>query len=106
MDNLNLTKYFVNEDLSSDSTGATGSARDMNNLSYTALFSGAPNGSIVVEASNDGKFFITFSATAIAAPGPFSQTFIDFPFAFIRVRWVFTSGSGTIDLQLFGKGFI
>lgn len=72
-----------------------------------AVWSGAPVGNIIIQASLDGVVFKDVSTTAAggAAGSVFSNNDgIHYPF--VKVIYTFTSGTGTLNVNLSAKKYV
>lgn len=80
---------------------------DMCNVSgfaMHAIWTGAPEGDVVVSGSNDGINFVPVNTQATA--GAAGQHLLNVErqhYRYLRVNFVFTSGSGSLTVYLSGK---
>ncbi len=80
--------------------------RNINNLSVTYEFTGAPTGSLQPEVSNDQiNWYALGSAVAISAATSGRLPFTDVPEQYFQLAYTATSGSGTLFAMVNGKGF-
>lgn len=71
-----------------------------------AVWSGAPVGNIVIEGSNDGINFKTISTTAAGgSSGSILSNNDGIHYVYLKVIFTFTSGSGTLDVNVSGKKY-
>lgn len=74
-------------------------------LGLFAKYTGSPSGSLVFEGSaNKVDWFELEAPTAISAAGNVASEFYDYPWKWIRVRYAFTSGTGSLSVWLNSKG--
>lgn len=79
------------------------------NIGIQATWTGTPTGTIEVDGSNDGTNFyaLTFNP-AISQPAGVAGGFLininQYPFAYLKVLYTKTSGTGTLDAYLVAKG--
>lgn len=89
------------------STAITVSYQD--NVGIQVTWTGTPTGVIEVDGSNDGTNFysLTFNP-AISQPAGVAGGFLldinQFPFAYIKLLYTKTSGTGVLDAYLVAKG--
>ena len=78
----------------------------LSSLSFQVTFSGSPNGSMLLQSSNNGSTWtsITNTIRTITAAGDIMYPIAEFDVHYIRVAWVPTSGSGTMNVYAFGSG--
>lgn len=78
------------------------------NIGIQLLFTGSPIGSFTIDASNDSTNWesMTFSEGAIAVSGAGSHALSikGFGFKYLRVVYVFSSGTGSLSGTLTAKG--
>jgi hypothetical protein len=68
-----------------------------------SIFTGAPVGSISTQASNDGTNFVEVDAHAVAAAGQYLLNIPRSHYRYIKVSYIRTSGTGTLDTYVSGK---
>lgn len=80
---------------------------DGGNFSVQVIFTGADVvGTLTLEASDDGTNFVTVanSSQAVTASAGHIWNVTGAGYRYVRPRWVYTSGTGTITANLFYKG--
>lgn len=77
---------------------------DSNGLCVHSIFTGSPVGSLIVEASNDGVNFVEEDNYVVTAAGQRLYNKHGAYYKFIRVRYSFTSGSGSLTSHVSTKG--
>jgi hypothetical protein len=85
--------------------------RESTGFSVQLVYTGSPVGTFTLEASNDKlnatpTTWVTVdnSSTAIAASGNFMINMEKSYFGWVRVKYTFTSGTGTIAVKIIAKG--
>lgn len=112
---LTSFKMFDAADVSGDQTSNVTNVRNLDKASIRLVWTGSPVGEIVVEARNTEKTPdsnewyqlvlnapIVINSTTYPEQNHLIQLF-ELPFAEIRLRYVSTSGSGTMDATLVAK---
>lgn len=71
------------------------------------VWSGAPTGSLVIQLGPtvNGPWFDADTTALAGAVGTKRVPFLEIGDAFMRVKYVFTSGTGTLAVNVTGKGF-
>ena len=68
------------------------------------IWTGTPTGDVVVEGSNDGSNFSQISTAATGgAAGQSLSNQADANYKYVRVKYTFTSGTGTLNAYVSGK---
>lgn len=106
--NTILFQNVTNGDMSSNITSPVTDISYMDNVGIELVFTGTPSGTFYVEASNDGA---TFTAMDFGSPGPLASgsassiilNIQQCPYRQLRVRYVRSSGSGTLNCWLSAK---
>ena len=108
MDTINKPKYIEAGDMSADINGAGLSTAHMANIAVRSDWTGVPVGDLQFEGSMDGVTWFSVSADVAAggAPGVEDTLLADYGYPFFRVIFDFTSGTGSLDVGVFAKGFI
>jgi len=82
-------------------------------FSFQAVFTGAPDGVIKLQASNDDKTFnqtpvnwddIADSSYTVSAAGTYMWNFNGAFYKWVRVVYLFASGTGACDVTYVSKG--
>lgn len=97
---MKFSQLMSAADAGSNQTSTELELGDLTAAAIQVDFTGTPNGTVSLESSvnNVGYAAITGSSTTITAGSP-SPVVYDIPesgYRFVRVKWVNTSGSGTI----------
>lgn len=74
--------------------------------SIQAVFTGAPVGSFKLQISNDNSNWTDYSGSdyEISAAGNYVWILAVTPFAYVRVVYTRTSGTGSCTISCYGKG--
>jgi hypothetical protein len=103
-------------DMSGNITSEAVLIKTIYGYSAQAVFTGAPTGSLTLEASNastddpstassSGTWTeITGSSTAVAAAGNQMWNYSGAFYKWVRVKYAFTGGTGVLNVNYFGKG--
>lgn len=99
-------KIILNGDMSGNLTSPWVDLSKINNYSITADWTGSPVGEFKIEFGNDEALPRTIPQSVIAVNGPNDASFIEATPAYDKVRVVYTatSGSGSLTVQINGKG--
>jgi hypothetical protein len=104
---LNPFQLVSAGDMSATITSARVDIRYLDNISVQLNFTGSPTGTFDVLGSIDGINYIALTISpALAATGSGGQLLVDLnqlSVPFIKVRYNFTSGSGSLDVWVSGK---
>lgn len=92
-------------DLSDDFVSDPVHIRYLDNVAIQINAGGAPEGSFSLEATVDGETWIAFSSASevTGAPSNFLYDLNQLSFDQVRVRYTFTSGTGTADIWVMAK---
>lgn len=94
-------------DMSSNITSEVVDIKYMDNIGIHAVFTGTPDGEIFIDVSNDdGSNWTTLSFDSdilVSAAGDHNINVNQCPFQKIRLRYVASSGSGTLNATLMAK---
>jgi len=95
--------------MSADIISASFNVKNINDIGMQLVFTGSPTGSFFVQASVDGNTWgsITTSPASISAAGAGGNHEIDlegYSFPYIRLFYDFTSGTGSLNVYISGKG--
>lgn len=102
---LNKNKAVLSSsDMSSNQTSEVVELNDAHGYCVHSIFSGSPVGSLIVEASNDGTNFVAEDTHVVAAAGQRLYNKDGAYYKYIRVRYSFTSGSGSLTSYVSTKG--
>ena len=99
---------IVNGDMSANITSVITDVLSLDNVGIQLVWTGNAVGSFFIDASNDGAAFtpMDFGSPAPVAAGAASSILINMaflPYKKIRIRYVFTSGTGTLNAFLSAK---
>ena len=100
------TSYIAAGDMSGTITGSTLDIWDIDLMSFQIDYTGTPTGTFSVEVSNDEATWTELTlSTAVLAAGSADNHFIDCETSarYIRLKYTFTSGTGSLDAKSFGK---
>ena len=110
MRTINNVKYIQAQSMAADVTGDTVDISNMDGFAveYAVTSGSSPSGSLKVQASIDGTIWTdlggSYSVTISAnTTGLLNYSGAKFPK--MRVIYARTSGSGTLDINLYAKGF-
>lgn len=92
-------------DISSTWVSDTYETRHLVTINITFVFTGTPDGEFFVDGSNDKEnwFPLTFSEGQILASGSGDSHAVsikDFSYSYFRVRYVASSGSGSLNADI------
>lgn len=93
-------------DMSGNITSSAQKVDQMYLFAVAAVFTGAPVGTLSLEWSPDNINWITYtgSAESISASGNFGWLISAVPFEYIRLKYAFVSGTGSLKVIVTGKG--
>lgn len=102
---LDEKNYIQSGGMSANIIGDTLEIGHLLGLSIQARFAGSsPTGNLIVQYSNDNENWFTGETQAVSANGQKEWNLSDIFWKFARVSWVFTSGTGALDVSVYGKG--
>lgn len=102
---VTVDSIIENGNMTGDLTSGPLDASSIYALGIFAKYDGSPSGSLIFEGSaNKVDWFELETATTITAAGNNGSEFKDYPWKWIRVRYVFSSGTGTLNVWLNSKG--
>lgn len=94
---LSTVTLFSAQSMGSNVSSATQNVGEAGLLSVQHVWTGTPTGNIITEASNDGTNFSTVNTQAaggVAGNSIYTESRVGYKF--VRVRYAFTSGSGSL----------
>ena len=100
-------KLMTDGDMSDDLTSDAQSLEQIYMCCIQAVWTGATAaGSLYLQITNDGTNWTTYSGstTTVAGAGNFAWNLMTTPFKSIRVFYDATSGTGTLNITVNGKG--
>lgn len=103
---FNYPKYFYEQSLASNFTGELIDNNEITYISFQCIWSGSPTGTLVLEGSNDGTNFISLTnmtQSLSGSSGSYVFEFIKPTFQWMRIRFQYSSGSGSISINVFGQ---
>ena len=103
---FNYQKYLFNQPLTSNFNGELITNNEITYISFQCVWTGTPTGTLVLEGSNDGSNFITLTNMTQAlsgSTGSYVFEFIKPTFQFMRIRFQYASGSGSLNVNVFGQ---
>jgi len=108
MENLYNVKIVTNGDMSTDVESTVTDMSKTNGYSVYAKWTGSPVGTIKLKASLDDINFvdITGSETAVNSTGEVLWEVTSAFYDKLKVVYTSTSGTGTLNVQINGKGDI
>lgn len=96
-------------DLGADLTSDVLDTRDYSQLAVQITFTGTPVGEFVFQGSVDGSTWVDIELSpapeATGAAGGILVEFTALTLPFMRLFYDRTSGTGSVDVDAFGKGF-
>lgn len=104
-------QIIVNGAMASTNTITTNGilTTQLDNIGLQFIWTGTPNGSFFIDGSNDNATWGPLSGgaagTASGSAGDLEANVNQFPFKYIRARYVNSSSSGTLNVYMFGKGW-
>lgn len=105
MTELNRNKKVLDAvSMASNQTSDTFELNDASGYCVHSIFTGAPVGSLIVEASNDGTNFVAEDTHAVSAAGQRLYNKDGAYYKYVRVRYSFTSGTGSLTSYVSSKG--
>lgn len=102
---LEPLNIITNGSMATDLTSNTITCKYLDNISIQINFTGSPNGSFAVDVSNDNVNFINLnlSPAVTTSSSPIGIDINQTGFAYLRVRYVRSSGTGTLNVIVTGK---
>lgn len=109
-------EIFSSDDLSGNLTSEPISLFNIYGFSIQLVYTGSPNGAFVLEGSNDASFDnqkntpptnwteLSGTTATIIAAGSYIYNYSLVPFNWVRVKWTFSSGSGSLNGRINIKG--
>ena len=98
-----MTAGDMSGNLLSDATNI----KRLDNFGIQLVWTGVPVGTFDIQASIDGVSYTSLSfSSPITASGTASSTLINLnqiPYAWVRVAYTATSGTGSLDITIMGK---
>lgn len=91
-------------DTSSASSSKIIDAYSIYTFGVFSLFTGSPDGNLIIEASPDKENWIELDNETVAAAGSFSYEKADFPWRWLRIRFEPGTSTGTLKAWLNSKG--
>lgn len=104
MENIYNYKIVTDGDMSGDITSQVVDMSLTNGYAVQAWFTGSPVGTLRLEASNDESQWTEISSSEISAAGSVMWLEDYAMYDKLRIRYSRTSGSGTLNVQINGKG--
>jgi hypothetical protein len=107
---INNKNYATDADMGADFLGAAVDIEGVDRVSFQATFVGTPAGALIIQLSNDGVTWfdsnstITAGADPAGAPGA-ALVEVETAAAFARLFFDYTSGAGTLQGHVVGKGW-
>lgn len=106
--NTLVYQSITNGDMSANITSPVTDVLTLDNVGIQLVWTGNAVGSFFVDASNDGAAFtaMDFGSPVPVAAGAASSLLINIaflPYKKLRIRYVFTSGTGTLNAFLTAK---
>ena len=104
---IDYPKFFEDEAMTGNLVSET-NVLYTDNIGIQLVFTGTPTGEFFVDGSNDEEnwstqVFLEGDILASGAAGNHLLSLQGYPFKYIRVRYVFSSGSGTLNGHLVSK---
>jgi hypothetical protein len=93
-------------DMSGTLTSLSTNIQYLDRVGYHIVFTGSPTGTFSVEVSNDDTNYVEVTlTTAITASGSGDTAYIEVESAapFVRLKYTFSSGTGSLTVTLTGK---
>lgn len=96
---------FSSASLAADATSSVVRMDQFEAFSIQSVVSGAPTGTLSVEVSNDNTNWSQADSVALSG-GPINWAWVsrEYPFKYLRLSYVRTSGTGSISAFVRGKG--
>lgn len=102
---LNKNKKVLDAvSLASNQTSDSIELNDSRGYCVHSIITGSPVGSLIVEVSNDNSNFVAEDTYAVSAAGQRLYNKDGAYYKYIRVRYSFTSGSGSLTSYVSTKG--
>jgi hypothetical protein len=107
MINNTQPEYAINKDASDDFNCDHLFTLNTVGLSFIAQFSGggSPSGVLHIDGSNDGSNWVSVTSKNVTADGSYFIEKADWLYRNARLRYVQTSGTGSVNAQSMTKGF-
>lgn len=105
--NSQMIQLVTGGDMSGNITSPAMSIKMYDNISVQCTFTGSPTGTFAVEVSNDNSNWTALASPPAAAAGSGATTrgvYTSVPDQWMRVKFVFSSGSGSLNVFVSGKG--
>ena len=95
----------IGGDMSSSITSATTNFQYLDNIGLQLIYTGAPIGTITLEASLDGATWSTLDVGPVVVNGAGSDlvTLNQLPYNQMRIKYNKTSGTGSLDAYITSK---
>ncbi len=90
--------------MGSDITSDVVDISEVSGFAAHCIFTGSPVGNIIVEGGNDGTNFSQVGSSTTASLDQYLLNAENQHYRYVRVRYVRTSGTGTLTVYISGKG--
>lgn len=99
-------KIITNGNMSSNVTSPVVDLAKTDGYSIDAIWTGSPVGTIKLQVTRDGITFFDYpsSSTAVSGSGSAMWEITTANYSQVRVVYVFSSGTGTLNSGILGKG--
>ena len=103
---INENTLISNESMGADITSRAQALPHIFGYCVQAVWTGSPVGTMTLEASNDGVIWSTVdgSTEAISGAGDGIYHVTDVFYAYVRLKYTRTSGTGTLNVSINLKG--
>jgi len=98
--------YISAATMNANITGPAIDTTDLSHISFEAVWTGTPTGTLSAQGSNDSSNWVNLANSSLALAGTASSTIYECyapVFRYIRYVYTFTSSTGTLNVSLFGQ---
>lgn len=100
------TLYIPATSMTANITGSAIDTTDASHISFEAVWTGTPTGTLSAQGSNDSANWVNLANSSLALSGTASSTIFECyapVFRYIRYVYTFTSGTGSLSVSVFSQ---